>query len=417
MYQVLYRYFPLIAFLFIWVFVLSLHRLELYNIKPVSVDTYWTILLGIFSLVSGYLVYSVYDTTDSKSAKRKQLTIKNESLLIKLLLILVAIQLLGAFLIFYEISFQIGGFSTFFNRPLLARQFVVGVQNGYESARVFYRIGNYLTNIGFLSVLLGGLYFSTFTKSRVFGLVPLISLLISQLVTLGRYKLVTGIVFFITAYLIFSYFLNKKKRQKRILELIIFIIVSTSLIGVISYFILKFRSPLEVDILSLVKKTLYLYFAGGITALDNFLSSDFKLLLGESSFRSVFKWLTILNLWPDEGLLSVHNDFTLITPNFSGNTYTFTKSLYQDFGLFGLIFIPFIWGAITYKLCTSVLFNFSLVKLYWLCILTFSLIISFYSFYFQSITSIIFWFIIIILIQKVFSKHIFQFKNTHEIIS
>lgn len=410
--NVLYRYFPLGIFLLVWFSVFWLHNQSLYNIREVQNQAYSLLALAIFSLSAGYILFSLYDRQYSHSNSHSLIVrIKNEKMLLVLIFSLISIQLFGSFIIFYEITYQLGGIDIFLNQPLAVRQFVVGVQNGYEEVRIFYKLGNYLTNIGFLSCFFGGIYFSSFSNYRSLGLLPILSLLVSQLLTLGRYKFVSGLVFFIVAYLIFSYFLKPSERRKRIFELFIIGIISTLFVGIISYYVLKFRSPLELDITYLLKKSLYLYFTGGVTAFDSFLNSDFVYTYGESSFRSVTKWLEKVNLWEENSVRTVHNPFTNVTPTYSMNTYTFSKSLYEDFGYLGLIFIPFIWGALTYKLCINTLLNFSFVNVYLISILTFSLFISFFSFYFQSLTTLVFWFIFMFLIQKLFFNQIIDIQH------
>ncbi|MBO6792953.1 MAG: oligosaccharide repeat unit polymerase [Balneolaceae bacterium] len=398
-------------FLMVWVSVFWLHSLSLFNIREVSSQSYQLLLLSVFSLFMGYVLFRAYDIqTPIRKTPTYKIIIVNERALLLLITCLVSIQLFGAFIIFYEITYQLGGVETFFNRPLAVRQYVVGVQNGYENVRLYYKFGNYLTNIGFLSCIFGGIYFSSFSKYRAIGLIPIISLLISQLLTLGRYKFVSGLVFFIISYLVFTYFLSPRKRSRRIIELTILGILSIIFVGTISYYVLKFRSPLEIDITYLLKKSLYLYFTGGVTAFENFLNSDITFLYGESSFRSITKWLARFNLWDEEQLLSVHNTFTNVTPTYRMNTYTFAKSLYEDFGIYGLVAFPFIWGAVSYRICSNTFKNFNFVNLFATCIITFSLLISFFSFYFQTLTTLVFWLIFIVLIDHFFFNKIFKIE-------
>lgn len=410
MINLFFKYYPLLGFLLIWVAVFTLKSLGLYNIRSVDDDTIHLILISILSLSSGYILMQIYSPASTYTTKPILVKITNIELLLKLVILFSVLQVFGSLLIFYEVAKGIGGYSVYFSRPILVRQFIVGIQNGYESVGPLYRIGNYLSNSGFISIFLGGLLFASNSKLRMFGLLAIASLIFTQLVSVGRYRFISGLVFFIVSYLYLSYFHNKELRNKRIIELSIILFVSSLSIGLLSYYVLKFRAPLELDILGLLKKSVYYYLTGGVVAFDNFLNTDYNHLYGQSSFRSFFKWFARFGIWEESNLLSVHNSFTKVAPYYSMNTYTFVKSLYHDFGIYGCIFIPFIWGMIAYKSVDNVINNFSLVGIFWVCLFTFSLVITFFSFYFQSLTLIIYWFINVYLVQHFFNKKIFSIE-------
>lgn len=403
-----YKYIPLLCFIGVWILIFFLQSLGLYNLKSVSNSTIHILLTGIFSLTFGYVLTQLYSPTSWASCKLVSVSITNEKLLLQLVLVLSFLQLFGSLIIFSEVAKGIGGYSVYFNRPILVRQFIVGIQRGYEEVGPLYRIGNYISNSGFISILLGGILFASKSKYRVFGLLAIISLIVTQLVSVGRYRFITGLIFFIVSYTYFCYFFDNKLRNRRIIELFFMLLISSISITLLSYIVLKFRSPLELDLLGLLKKSLYYYVTGGVVAFDNFLSTDFKFLYGESSFRSIFKWLARIGIWAESDVINVHNSFTKVSPTYSMNTYTFLKSLYQDFGIVGCLFIPFIWGVITYNTVHKVLTNFSILSLFWLCLFTFSLVITFFSFYFQSSTLIVYWLINVFLINHFFNKRIFS---------
>jgi oligosaccharide repeat unit polymerase len=380
-------------------------------LKAVSSGTYFILYSAIFALILGYYIGVIFDKSQDSIPKSNQQIQVNTFLLSKIVLVTSFIMLIGALLIALEVGSNLGGIGIYFSRPLMVRQFIVGVQNGYNEISVIYKVGGYLSNIGLMSTILGGILFSCSSKIRLIGLIPFPVLLISQLTIMGRYKFVSGLVFFFVAFILFSYFLNKESRKVRLFEILFYGLVSLTGVFTLSYWVLKLRSPLADDIINLLLESGYLYLSAGITAFDRFLSSDFIFLYGESSFRSIFKWLARFGLWPTDNVLSVNNEFVKVSANFSTNTYTFVRSLYQDFGIAGLLLVSFIWGVLTKQVIFSTYRKFNLVKLLISAIFVFSLLISFFSFYFQGLSAIVFWVLVMSTIHFLYGKKLFTYQN------
>lgn len=401
MQTIVFKYFPLIGFLFIWSLVLFLHSLGLYNIRPISNETRLIIFCALFSFMMSYIMVTAYNTDFDREFKKEYKLKVNINLLIKLVIGISLLSYLGALLSAYAISKDIGGISIYFSRPLMVRQEVVELlHNKVYGTPILFRLGNYLINIGFISTLLGGILLASGGRFRLWGLFPLLGVLISQLVTFGRYYFVNGLVFFFTAYVLFIFFNNKKDQLRQIGGVLLYSFLSVSIIMILSYYVLKWRSPLANDIIALVKESFYFYFVGGVTALDiNHQIHDFKPSMGVYSFRSIYEKLALFNLYDKELVKSVFNPFVKVSPSYSVNTKTFINPLLQDFKIYGVLFISSIWAILTSFFTLRFYKTPSLLNLLIVSILTFSLIISFFSFYFQSITMMVYWGLVVFAIQ------------------
>lgn len=410
--SILYKYFPILIFLFIWFIVINLHSLGLFNVRGVSGTTYRLIYFGIFSVTLGYLLVVAYDLRFSTLFNKTPDITVDTGLLAKITITLSIICIVGGILTIYVISNNIGGFDVFMNRPLRVRQEVVDITMGRSEAGPLYRVASYLTNIGFLSVIFGGILFACKSKYRVLGLLPIIAILFSQLTVMGRYRFTTALVFFLGSFLIFTFFQKKELQVKRIIEISLLTSLSFLIVVGLSYLILKFRSPLADNIVEIVKETGYTYFTGGVTALDISLNTDYQSrTYGQYSFRSIFRWLERIGLVSQYEVVPVHNPFVSISPNYHSNTYTFIRSIYFDFGITGLLVMSSIWGGLTKYFLFKTYYNFNLLNVLIANILLFSLIISFFSFYFQGITVIMFWVIIMYILNKLYSNRLFKISE------
>jgi hypothetical protein len=85
---------------------------------------------------------------------------------------------------------------------------------------------------------------------------------------------------------------------------------------------------------------------------------------GASGFRSLFKWLARLGLLDPQSVIGVNNPFVAIGSWTKVNTFSFAKTLYEDFGIFGLLIGNVIWGGITRHAIQKLMNHFSLVNLF-----------------------------------------------------
>jgi len=407
--KLFFKYFPLLGFSLIWGLALYLHNLGLYNLRPISGEAKFIVYSTLFTFFGTYIAAGLYSRNFDQFYEAPAKIEINSRLLAKIVIGFSLFSFLGAFLNAYSIGQQLGGMSIYIERPLMVRQEVVALLRNETDVPFIFRIGSYLKNIGFVSTLLGGILFSRQQKIRYIGLFPIFALLISQVVTLGRYNFVNGIGFFFIAFVLTSFFYPPSLRKKKIRNIFVSSITLLTVVIILSYYTLKWRAPKADDIIALLQSSFYYYFVGGITAFDiNHQIHDFKASFGEYSFRSIYGWLAKVGLHDPENVKSVFNPFVKISPTYVVNTKTFMNPLYQDFKIFGVILFTSFWAFITNFYSLKFYRSPSLLTLFISALLTFSLLISFFSFYFQSITLIIFWGIIIFIINYIWGDRLFK---------
>ncbi|MDZ7808716.1 MAG: O-antigen polymerase [Gracilimonas sp.] len=406
-----YKYLPLYVFLGIWGLVFFFYNLKLFNIYTASASTIYLILFGIIAFALGYVIFTIFDVNGLKVAENNISERLNPSAIAWLVLGLSITTILGASLIVFTVSMELGGADAYFDTPIRVRNLFTGYQNNpLTPPPLSFKIGNYLINTGFAGTIFGGVLFSLDHKFRIFGILIIPAFIFASTVSIGRYTLVNSLFFFIFAYIISTYYLKPKLRKKRLAEILTYSAAFIFFLGFFTYILLEFRTTLGTEnaVKEYALKSSYLYLTGGITALDNFLHQDFSLVYGQSSFRSIFRWLIQLGMWDEGNLKAVHEPFTFVTPAISINTYTYIKSFFEDFGISGVLIFSFVFGALCKLTNQAALNKFSFIRLGIAITLIFAALMSFYSFYFHSITTVIFRLLIIWLIQILTSKYLYN---------
>lgn len=406
----LYPYFPLILFSIVWGAVIYLTMAGWYNINSISNDTWFILLIGLYAFAAGYFLFALYDPAFlNMSFEIKPIHI-NEYKISATILLFFLISSLGSILIIKTLGEYAGdGVSTYWTKPINIRRAYVEIQsNPLVPAPLFFKVGSYLVNFSFIGNLLGGIILTSSNKLKWFGLLPILATLFYSISIFGRFSLITGLAFYFISYLVIAFFKPADLRRKLFIKLIVAVLVVGFAIYYLFYYIVLARYSLDLDLQEYFNKTLYFYFSGGVSAFDNFIHTDFNHTYGTSSFRSVIKWLARLGVWPEEDVTSIYDPFTKVSPTISINTYTYIRSLYMDFGISGVIWVSFLWGSGVKYMLKKVLQDFSAMKLFVFTILLFGSLMTFYSFYFESLTAIIFWMLPLILFRQHFQKCFFS---------
>ncbi|MEX0721069.1 MAG: O-antigen polymerase [Balneolaceae bacterium] len=402
----IYTYFPLFLFSGVWCLVVIFSSLNWYNIHSVATDTWILLGSGLYAFISGYLIFTFFDSDFADlTLKRKKVQL-DEVLIAKTIVVMCLFSFFGTYLVMDALGNIAGnGISTYFSKPIDIRRAYVEIQsNPLVPAPLSYKLGSYLINFCFVANLLGGALLTSTRKIKWIGLLPLFSAFLTSISIFGRFGIISSLAFLFLSYLIISFFKPDSERVRLIKNLSVTAVLVVFGLYFLFYYIVLARYSIALDLQEYFNKTIYFYFSGGVSALDDFLKTNFTHSYGTSSFRSFFKWLARFGLWPSENINSSYDSFTKVSPSLSINTYTYIRSLYIDFGITGVVFFSFAWGAGVKILLKKVYSNFNILYLYFAIILIYSSLMTFYSFYFESISLVIFWMIPLILFHGHFKK-------------
>ncbi len=401
----------MIVFAGTWVLVYVLYALQLYETEKLHGYTWIILLTSNMTVLLGFYVSYIFSGYSKIYYRIESPLIRRiDSRKIALIIIVIfLLSLLSAVVNTYMRAVEAGGLFEYFLNPMKSRGiFVEESREARHELRHFESLLAIFKNMNYVAIVLSSVLFTCAKKYRFIAFLPLVFAFLESITTFGRFFFITnaflwfGAVFYVSAYL-------PDEERRRVFGLLIKILTFLAFI-VIFYFIyivifrtmaVKKYATQSASIVDLVGQHVYSYIVGNIILLDRYLLGHITYYHGASIFMNFIKWFNVLGLYEDPRILTYfyHYDF-MKTKHFLMNTYTYVRYLYGDFGEAGLIPLSFIWGFLSYKMLVVYLKKFSLIRLYLLSLLTYSLFMSFFFFYFKMIMVPMYCSLVLLLIER-----------------
>ena len=402
-----YFYFPLLNFIFAWFVVFFIYFLTPIKFFPLSYETVFILLVSIILIVSGYFFYRLF-FIESGSILYKQ-DISNPSFYIRYSLLSKIILVLSGVIISSLITYLIiisktrGGITEYFANPIIGRQIVVET-NTLRGWKLPLAVSSYGISLISLTCIIAGVLFSA--DKIVYKFVSLFPIIIAfsySIITFSRYNFFSLCLYWLFSVFFISYYLNNKKRVRVLRQLIISGAVILIIILITSYLIVSLRFfTLPKKISTIFIEQINYYIIGNIIALNKYLSNDISLTWGGSLLRTIFKWLARLGLYESTQVIPQNYEFVKINNTMVSNTYSYVRTLYEDFGIIGLLNLSFFWGISSGFITQLFLNKFQFKILFFVVLMTTSFLMSFYGFYFILISKILYEFFMFYLFDKIF---------------
>jgi oligosaccharide repeat unit polymerase len=240
----------------------------------------------------------------------------------------------------------------------------------------------------FSGVFLSGLYVAYKKRIGVITLLPFMAVILNQVAVFGRAGILFAFFLFIVTIILFRHYLSSNRtanEQGTKLKLTVILIIIVSLAVASAGLIRSFRHTIESYSASsqslenlrggfFITPSLYLYASSHVGVLNAYLRDDFNedKMIGETTFQPFYNFISKLE-WVK------HPEFYekgYFIPMWT-NTGTYLRDLFGDFGVSGVILIPFFLGLFAslfwFKFCEQ-------GRLWQLVILIFLFVIIMFSF-------------------------------------
>lgn len=398
---------PLSYYLIWWAIWLFVSQFNLFDTYDVSLKVYSFLLINIVMFSIGYIVFY-------KQNHHKRSFI-NVNIFGKRIF---ALQLM----LFVILLYYWQKYSTLFNQMTVldARRikFETGLlfSSGYEV--LFF---NYLVTflVYFFILLTISNYLSTHKIDKNLYL-SITNGIVYGFIGFGRFIYFDSAVFFITGFLLLKN-IQKDERKGFIRGSTInyvkrFFVFSVFIIG--GLFLSAYTTAVRTghnDIfigLSDAFQQFILYFTGPFRALDHYFSTfknSFDFTFGRSTLAGLDEIVNNLLYYFDRSSIALNGKIGFYTAsniyiggdNWFNSFYTCIMNFYMDLGIFGVIIIPFLYGAVAAKMFNIFNDNPNIYSLMLVMYFTYTTIASEFRWSFQSPTS---WFILIYILLAVYKQ-------------
>jgi len=376
------------VYILIWYTMLYLYELRLLPYYDLSPLTWFTISSAFFSFCIGsfivYLVrknFSINNSSQIFTANKLVLFSDDGKALKYSILIISILGLALALLIWQVLIDKYGSISgVFLNALTIYRSRIA--ESGIEG------VIPYTGFLSFSGVFLSGVYVAYKRKVGLISLLPFIAVILNQIAVFGRAGILFAFFLFIAVFSLSRHYFSgnsliEKRRNK--LSVIITLVIVVSLAVASAGLIRSFRHTVESYGASsqtledlrggfFITPSLYLYASSHVGVLNAYLQNDFDedKMLGETTFQPFYNFLSKLE-WVEH---PTFYEKGYLIPMWT-NTGTYLRDLFGDFGVAGILVIPFLLGLITSIFWFKF---FEEGKMWQLLILTFLFVVIMFSF-------------------------------------
>ncbi len=337
----------------IWSGSLALFELRLINYYPLESETWIIILTGWLAFLLGSVTVVIAKLALGKSdinslsqlAVTTNLIEREQHLLEKILWVLNIITLFAALHSWYLLINKFGSISGVFVYGSLLYSF--RVSEGLPGSIP------YISSLSLTATLLAGVYTTLVGRVKLIAILPIFIVVIIDLSSMGRALMVMAAILFCTGYFLMPHpkrmlqiktSVSKYKRFVSVLVAIALLIGGGELVRSTRHVNEDFqaanRTLQQLQGASFITPSIYLYLTVHHGVLNQYLKQNSEHApVGSNTFASVFRILEKFGF-------NTHVNTYQIPYNtpIGANTGTYLRELHADFGLIGILVIPYLIG-------------------------------------------------------------------------
>lgn len=405
-------YSPLTALTITWSVTFFLYFLNPFNLPEIKSYTWFVLLTGLLLIYLGFFTARLLNTGfefESVVQEEENFPFSTDKIRI-LLIVLVFISFIGLISVMVLFFQVLPSFDMYLFKPDQVRKLLIAVSMGEAGINVpLYKIASHMTSLNSMAVIIAGAV-SSLKRFRFISILPVVISALFSLLTIQRVYFIKHYALWIICSFIFIYYypthLQAYAIKKFIKKVVIFLLVAAFFLLSVLLFRTLFNLGITTD---KVYNSFYFYIAGNVFLLDKYFYADQVLFYGASLFRSIVNWFVGFGLMEKSAIFYPHYNFYKIY-NTLGNTFSYIRIPYEDFGIIGVIIVSYSWGWLGYIAIKRFLKSFSFAKMGIAAMFIYSFFWSFYGFAWTHLTAILLMFFQLFLVDVVFVKKVKLFK-------
>ena len=215
----------------------------------------------------------------------------------------------------------------------------------------------YISSFGYVGVFLAGIYTAYKGRFSPLSFLPLVGIVVKDLASFGRAGMLLAIMQFIFTFFLFRHLLKNDLRERfkffksnavlAFIIIFVFLIVAASLVRVsrISFESYQGASKVlrQLENNSIISPSIYLYLSSDIGVLSQYLYSENESAeFGQNTFLTIYGFLAKIGAVEKPELFQKGYYIPMWT-----NTGTFIREIHADFGVIGVILVPYLLGLLS----------------------------------------------------------------------
>ncbi|PXV63072.1 oligosaccharide repeat unit polymerase [Halanaerobium congolense] len=367
---------PLGIYGIVWLGLIVFSRIGFVEYNSFTFEANLIYLLNYFMFLLGSLTIKIgvkWQINKKKLLNKinyERLNLFNDKLILYVIRILLFISLFSIIIKWIVLINNFGSLTFIINHANHVRYQLIGSNN--LNFPFYYRYIAYLSSLSIIAAVFSSFYVIFISSKVITPYLSLIILLLNDLVTFGRINIIWGSLFFVSAFIISVYLGINKINYKTILKYIIIVVVVFLIINLPR----QIRSN-GVGLISNISdtfKSYYIYATGGFTAFSEYLrTAKSSTTNGWAFFNPFMRFFERLGIIKSIDFSYIY-DFIDIPFRF--NVFTILRDIYSDFGIIGIILIPYILGGFSTYICFSLKYKFKLTTILMLIYIYMSIIFS-----------------------------------------
>lgn len=333
---------PVAMFFLPWLLLLLLFELRIYTIHEPSFEIVYIVLFSFAMFLIGFEIFLFNRKPQQKRFDFNRLIDINKQRLQWMIIGLTAVSLTANLIMLMRLIEAEGSITRIIATAALVRTKMVKGELNVVS------VYGYFAAVSLAAIILSGVYATRFGIFKLYSLVSFIPILIFSFIYMGRSELIWAVLLYFNVYLLAYYITGRKLfTQKRIILYGLLMVGLLYLINIVSFFrgggqiLLHYKEHLKYEepdnSLLRILYSNYIYVVSPLPALDVFLQqSDSPLVMGGKSFRPLIFFAESRHKNPY---------YPFVRIPMPVNAYTYLGDAYMDFGMAGIILIPFVLGV------------------------------------------------------------------------
>jgi oligosaccharide repeat unit polymerase len=340
----------------VWIGLLAISRIGIIDYNSFTPKAIFVYLINYFSFLIGYFTIS-FASNNNYRIDYKNLNINNDHYIYKTIKILLIISFSAVLIKWIALISEFGSLAYIFKNANAVRYLLIG--GGNVQLPSYLRFVSYASSLGMAAAVFSAFYIFFISSKKIIPYLSIGVLLLNDLTTFGRLGVIWSFMFFVSSFILSIYLGRRRLKSKNVFRVLLTFFIVLLIIN-IPKFLRSGAFDANIGLKSYIE-SYFLYSTGSFTAFSEYLKTAIpNSTKGWALFYPWFKLFSRFGLVENIGFSFIY-EFEYIPMGF--NVFTYLRDIYSDFGMLGIIIVPYLLGVISTFFTIKLRKKFNLVSM------------------------------------------------------